>query len=264
MEACRQIIKRDPDAKIIFVTAHALDEFKSKAESVGAVSFISKPFRVSDIDSVLERIGVCSSGISPYSMKKIPTEPYCSLNPPFGQAEQHATGSMQVNEKVNEKANITPDVPIAPQLVPSPSPPVSLGIATPPLVRAKRLSTASRNLKVLYAEDNPINQKVLTCVLNRTGINDVTIVDNGKKAVDATSRSKFDCIFMDFEMPIMDGMEATEIIMKEHPDSKIVFVTAHALDEYKAKAVSVGAKDFLAKPVKVTDIEGVLKKLNLF
>ena len=62
---------------------------------------------------------------------------------------------------------------------------------------------AKYDLKVLYAEDNVVNQKVLSRVLNRTGITDITIVDNGKKAVDVSADTKFDCIFMDMQMPVM-------------------------------------------------------------
>ena len=128
----------------------------------------------------------------------------------------------------------------------------------------------SMTVKVLYAEDNVVNQKVLSRVLNRTGITDITIVDNGKKAVDVSADTKFDCIFMDMQMPVMkdfswkiqiscckfflllqlshtillylvwffcknkktqDGMEACKHIIKRDPAAKIIFVTAHALDE---------------------------------
>jgi CheY-like chemotaxis protein len=255
MEACKQIIKRDPAAKIIFVTAHALDEFKSKAEAAGAVSFISKPFRVSDIESVLEKIGVCSTN----SIETSPTDSHCILNPKA--SELYAVAG---KAKPPPPAVVLPSAPPLVSLPPVPSPPLPVGYtSTPPSVRAKRASVVSRSLKVLYAEDNLINQKVFTRVLNRTGITDVTIVDNGQKAVEAVATTQFDCVFMDYEMPIMDGMEATEIIMKEHPNSKVVFVTAHVLEEYKKKAAQIGAKDFLAKPVKVDDVEVVLKKLDL-
>ena len=59
-----------------------------------------------------------------------------------------------------------------------------------------------RNVKILYAEDNLVNQKVLSRVLVRSGISDITIVDNGKKAVDTCDSTKFDIIFMDVQMPV--------------------------------------------------------------
>ena len=57
MEATKLIVERDPEAKVIFVTAHALDEFKAQADAVGATSFISKPFRLEELTSILTKLG---------------------------------------------------------------------------------------------------------------------------------------------------------------------------------------------------------------
>jgi len=119
------------------------------------------------------------------------------------------------------------------------------------------------DMKVLYAEDNIVNQKVLARVLNRYGIDDITIVDNGKKAVDISATTKYDCILLDIQMPIMGGIEACKMIMDRDPDSKIIFVTAHALDEFKVKAKSVGAKGFISKPFRIGDIDDALKDINI-
>ena len=123
------------------------------------------------------------------------------------------------------------------------------------------ISEFRKNMKVLYAEDNLVNQKVLSRVLQRSGITDITIVDNGKKAVDISADVKYDCILLDMQMPVMDGMEACKIIKKRDPDSIIVFVTAHALDEFKAKAEAAGANGFISKPFRVGDIDKVLKEI---
>jgi CheY-like chemotaxis protein len=131
---------------------------------------------------------------------------------------------------------------------------------------SSRNSTTKQNdfrkeMKVLYAEDNLVNQKVLSRVLNRYGITDITIVDNGKKAVDISATVKYDCILLDMQMPVMDGMEACEIIMERDPDTIIIFVTAHALDEFKVKAKAAGAKGFISKPFRMGDIDDVLKEI---
>jgi len=118
-----------------------------------------------------------------------------------------------------------------------------------------------KDMKVLYAEDNIVNQKVLSRVLTRSGITDITIVDNGKKAVDISETIRYDCILLDMQMPVMDGMEACKLIMERDPDSIIVFVTAHALDEFKNKAKAAGAKGFISKPFRVGDIDDVLKNI---
>ena len=136
---------------------------------------------------------------------------------------------------------------------------VSTPSKTPALNPNRR--TKDHDFKVLYAEDNIVNQKVLSRVLNRSGITDITIVDNGKKAVDISATIKYDCILLDMQMPVMDGMEACKLIMERDPDSKIVFVAAHALDEFKDKAKSAGAKGFISKPFRVGDIDDVLKDI---
>merc|ERR1712238_197443 len=121
-----------------------------------------------------------------------------------------------------------------------------------------------RKLKVLIAEDNVINQKVLDRILKRVGVTDITIVDNGKKAVDSSAINHYDCILMDMQMPIMDGLEATKQIVKRDgkENANIVFVTAHALVEFKAKALKAGGIDFVTKPFKMEDIHILLTKLE--
>lgn len=123
---------------------------------------------------------------------------------------------------------------------------------------ARKSLVMKRNLKVLYAEDNIVNQKVLSRVLNRAGITDITVVDNGQKAVDIARTTDFDCIFMDVQMPVLGGLEACEQIVGRDPTAKVIFVTAHALDEFKAKAKSVGGTSFISKPFRASDIDDVL------
>ncbi|KAL3914747.1 MAG: hypothetical protein SGILL_005974, partial [Bacillariaceae sp.] len=118
------------------------------------------------------------------------------------------------------------------------------------------------SLKVLYAEDNLVNQKVLRRVLERLGLTDITIVDNGLKAVESCETTKYDLIFMDMQMPVMDGLEACERIVSRNADEKVVFVTAHALDDFRAKAVAAGATDFVSKPFNVQRIGAILKNIE--
>mmetsp|Transcript_81808 Transcript_81808/g.160479 ORF Transcript_81808/g.160479 Transcript_81808/m.160479 type:complete len:160 (+) Transcript_81808:1-480(+) len=136
--------------------------------------------------------------------------------------------------------------------------------STVSIVKAKTPSQKrNKNLKVLYAEDNVVNQKVLSRVLNRAGITDITIVDNGRSAVELCRTVKYSCIFLDMQMPVMDGIEACKLIVKNDPESIVIFVTAHALDEFKAQAVAIGAKSFISKPFRLSDIQKVLDVLNL-
>ncbi|KAG7352281.1 signal transduction histidine kinase [Nitzschia inconspicua] len=322
MEATRIIMERDPSSKIIFVTAHALDEFKSRADAVGATSFISKPFRLNDIEKALEKTGIClTSPDSPSSLdaldeetNKATVKALVSANPtskpsfaalsqkqdmevkPLFTLKSSKDETNSIVQNVNQmhqttstgkqsfpmsdtgmkhfsglvkddtvvQVSLTDSTMIPPPLAPSvTSKSPKLGVTKSSSFKGNKEPIPSRNLKVLYAEDNIINQKVLTRVLNRAGITDITIVDNGKTAVDTAKNFQFDCIFMDMQMPVMDGMEATKLITTRDPESKIVFVTAHAMEEYKKQAEAHGARGFLSKPVQVADIEGVLVNLGL-
>ncbi len=111
-------------------------------------------------------------------------------------------------------------------------------------------------LKVLIAEDNQINQKVLYRTLTRIGLKDIDIVSDGKQAVEAQESKGYDVIFMDLQMPVMDGLEATGIIssrrrQKNETFPKIAFLTAHALQDYQDKAADSGGDGFISKPFKL-------------
>jgi signal transduction histidine kinase/CheY-like chemotaxis protein len=101
------------------------------------------------------------------------------------------------------------------------------------------------NIHVLVAEDNLINQKLILNVLNRFGI-EVSIANNGKEALEHRMRNEYDMIFMDIEMPVMGGMEATgQIISYE----RIVALTANALSGDREKYMSAGMDSYLSKPI---------------
>jgi len=127
------------------------------------------------------------------------------------------------------------------------------------------VSEPMERIKVLVAEDNKINQKVLKRTLVRVGINKegIDIVENGKLAVEASDEKTYDIIFMDMQMPVMDGLEATSIISKRAVHPKIVFLTAHALSEYREKASEAGGDFFISKPFKMDAIRSIIDVLVL-
>eukprot|EP00978_Attheya_sp_CCMP212_P034830 scaffold148282_cov38-Attheya_sp.AAC.1 len=105
------------------------------------------------------------------------------------------------------------------------------------------------HLNVLIAEDNRVNQKVLRRALENIGIKNIDIVDNGEKAVRSSATTDYDIIFMDLQMPVMDGFEATRIISgrRRDDDSKIPFIailTAHAIDDFQQKAEEAGGDGY--------------------
>jgi len=117
-------------------------------------------------------------------------------------------------------------------------------------------------VKVLLAEDNLTNQKVAFGLLNKFGIEPV-VVPNGHEAVEASRRDTFDLIFMDCQMPIMDGLLATaEIRAREGGATHcpIVAMTAHALTGDREKCLAAGMDDYLTKPLSVKALATMLVK----
>jgi len=119
------------------------------------------------------------------------------------------------------------------------------------------------SLKILVAEDNVVNQKVLTRMLTRLGLSNVNIANNGREAVIMEKEKDYDIILMDMQMPLMDGLEACrEIRLRQRDNSypAIIFVTAHVSDEFQAECVEAGAVGFLAKPFSIREIEECLQR----
>ena len=117
-----------------------------------------------------------------------------------------------------------------------------------------------KNLRILVAEDNQINQLVIEAILGSLGITPV-IVNNGQEAVDRVQQEEFDVILMDCQMPILDGYSATEQIRKipQFKTLPIFALTADVTEESKKKAQEVGFNGHLSKPILV---EHLLKELE--
>ena len=132
------------------------------------------------------------------------------------------------------------------------------------LVRAPSDTCEFRDLRVLVAEDNLINQKVMTRMLKRLGVEAVDMVDNGKKAVDMELAQCYDVVLMDMQMPVMCGVEATKSIisrprLESQPRPKVVFVTANVF--CGSEFDDTGAWDFLPKPFNLDTIRKCLQKV---
>jgi len=118
------------------------------------------------------------------------------------------------------------------------------------------------SVRVLLAEDNPVNQKLATLMLNKAGYQ-VEVAKNGNEAVEkyVANPSDFDLIFMDVQMPEMDGLEATRAIRDKGFDSiPIVAMTAHAMKGDREKCLEAGMDDYITKPIKREIVFEILEK----
>ncbi|GMV04713.1 MAG: hypothetical protein AMXMBFR53_09930 [Gemmatimonadota bacterium] len=109
--------------------------------------------------------------------------------------------------------------------------------------------------RILLAEDNPVNQQVAVALLKRRG-HEVIAVTDGKQAVEAAQRDRFDLVLMDIQMPEMDGLEATRRIRRfaDAETLPVVALTAHAFAEERERSRVAGMNDFLAKPFRPEDL----------
>ena len=115
------------------------------------------------------------------------------------------------------------------------------------------IETAVAPLKILLAEDNLVNQKLATCLLEKMG-HSVTQAANGREAFELITERTFDLIFMDIQMPEMGGLEATELIRRYEAGfsrcTPIVAMTAHAMKGDKEKCLAAGMDGYVSKPVR--------------
>src|SRR5437867_2687332 len=127
--------------------------------------------------------------------------------------------------------------------------------ATPDVVTRHTIAESRRSVRVLLAEDNPVNQQVAVAMLVKRG-HEVHLAANGREAVDAVTHRDYDVVLMDIQMPEMDGFEATHAIraLPKGKDLPIIGLTAHALSGERERCLSHGMTDYLAKPFKAHEL----------
>jgi signal transduction histidine kinase/CheY-like chemotaxis protein/streptogramin lyase len=119
-------------------------------------------------------------------------------------------------------------------------------------------------LKILIAEDNPVNQKLTLRVLNKLGYQEIEMAQNGLEAVEKFDEQFYDVILMDVQMPEMDGLEATRMIRsKQYHQPVIISMTANAMQGDKEECIKAGMDDYISKPVKLEILVNVLEKWAL-
>lgn len=127
----------------------------------------------------------------------------------------------------------------------------------------KRNFNKRKKFKLLLAEDNVINQKVILKILASAGFNTESVI-NGSEALDAHKNNHYDLLLMDVQMPEMDGLEVTSKIRKlDEPKRNvpIIAITAHALIGDREKCIRAGMNEYISKPIRSTELLALIDKL---
>ena len=143
-------------------------------------------------------------------------------------------------------------------------------LRTPAVLRQAATNSAgldaasSSQIRILLAEDNVVNQKVATHLLDRIGYR-ADIAANGLEVLEALKRQSYDVVLMDVQMPNMDGLEATRRICQEWPANKkprIIAMTANAMQGDREKCLEAGMDDYITKPVRREELAIALSKCS--
>jgi CheY-like chemotaxis protein len=122
-----------------------------------------------------------------------------------------------------------------------------------------------KKLSVLLAEDNAVNQKIASHVLEKQG-HHVTVAVDGREALAALDRAPFDVVLMDVQMPEMDGFETTAAIRARERDTgmhlPIIAMTAHAMQGDRERCIAAGMDSYISKPLKVQELIELLEKVS--
>ena len=119
-----------------------------------------------------------------------------------------------------------------------------------------------KSIKILVAEDNKINQRIAVKIFEKIGYQ-VDLADNGQIAVDMQQQNQYNFIFMDIQMPIMDGIQATREIMATQYTNMplVVAMTANVFSEHEEACRDAGMVDFMSKPFTIERLESVIEGL---
>ena len=145
---------------------------------------------------------------------------------------------------------------------------LTLPLADAPQRRQRgQRSADTPSLRLLMAEDNAVNRKVMMIMMDRLG-HQVTFCENGREALQRLQQDGpvFDAVLMDYHMPVLDGLATTEAIRQLPPPLAhipVVMVTADVLNDTRAKAMAAGVTEFITKPMQPEDLQRAFKRCGL-
>jgi two-component system, response regulator YesN len=117
-------------------------------------------------------------------------------------------------------------------------------------------------MKLMIVDDEPLERKVLTMIINKEpfGISQLFEAVNGVEAVNLAKQKQMDIVLMDIKLPLMDGLKAAEIIKRDLPDCRIIFLTAYDESDFVRRTIQLGGNDYILKPAHPNEIKQALIK----
>jgi len=173
-------------------------------------------------------------------------------------------GSIRLRSRVGQGSTFTITLPVT-CLEPKPveASPAAVPDRALELDRDEKLPLVLPPARILLVEDNPVNQKLAQLLLKKLGM-DVATAADGREGVDAFFREEFDLVLMDWQMPVMDGLEATRLIRArgggDCADVPIIALTANAMEGDKDRCIRAGMNDYLPKPINGDQLRLVLAR----
>ncbi len=136
----------------------------------------------------------------------------------------------------------------------------------PSLLTRHSIRESKRSLNILLAEDNLINQKLATSLIQRMG-HKVSVAQNGRKAIEAIETERFDVVLMDVQMPEMDGLEATRAIRSSEnltgrPRISIIAMTAYAMAGDRERCLEAGMDGYVSKPINAQELFETIENVD--
>jgi len=169
--------------------------------------------------------------------------------------------ALQQTVEKNTSEAVRPHQKISPISTPLPIP-----TASPPVASETKPESAKTELRILVVEDSPMNREVITDMLQRLHYQ-ADMAENGQQALEFYEKHTYDLIFMDCEMPVMDGYTATRTIREREQQQNlshtpIIALTAHAMMQHRQLTQAAGMDDHISKPLRLNVLRKVLEHWN--
>jgi two-component system sensor histidine kinase/response regulator len=249
-EALARAIKSDPQlaaTQLIMLSSRGHRGDARRVSEAGFAAYLVRPVRQTFMVEALR--AVWANAQKPNEIHPLVT--------------RHSLG-----ERMSQTTSQSPSPPSIPPSSPTSSTEAKRSELPTPLASATRTeaapSAAATNPapRLLLVEDNAVNQLVASRMLQRLGFT-VDFAIDGKKAVDMVAANRYDLVFMDCQMPVMDGYQATEQIRRTEPPGRhtiIVAMTANAMQTDRERCIESGMDDYISKPINKSEIVAVLKR----